>query len=158
MSKKAAVAAKYAGFKLVRTRKVAVIALEIPIEQAEAFVRAFGLPNPTEETWVGIAKAAGNPEMPKAVEAANGKTKKSWGEVPPAQQAGIACENEAFRRFLFEEELAPNGVLDGAEEAAAHVRQHCNVQSRADLEKYPESLRRWCDLYGRFEAWQRYGQ
>lgn len=50
-----AVRASYADFKLLKTRSVYQIILEAPIEQAEDFVTAFGLPMPGAERPVAVA-------------------------------------------------------------------------------------------------------
>lgn len=51
----AAIRATYSDLKFLKTRKVAQVVLELPIEQAGEFVSLFGAPDPSRETWVAVA-------------------------------------------------------------------------------------------------------
>jgi len=46
----------YSDFKIVKTRNVAQVIVEIPLEQAEEFVNMFGMPTPNMEKWVAVAR------------------------------------------------------------------------------------------------------
>lgn len=176
MTKAAAFAATYADFRLVRGRKVAVVALEIPIEQAEAFVAAFGLPNPASETWVALARLAQEPgnlvgvvnvterevsePAPVAAPAPASAPeppaeRRPFKNLLPAQQAGIACNELRFRRYLVDERMAPQTVLDDPEEAAIAVRHLCGVDSRRDLKPGTAAARKWAEIHTDFQMWMR---
>ena len=54
--KAAAFSGDYCDLKFVKTRKVAQITIEIPLEHAAAFVAAFGAPDPVNGVPVGFAR------------------------------------------------------------------------------------------------------
>ena len=45
----------YSDYKIVKSRSVAQIIVEIPLETAESFVQMFGMPLPSKEKWVALA-------------------------------------------------------------------------------------------------------
>src|SRR6185312_4925497 len=63
----------YADFKLIKTRSVAQICVEIPIEEAERFIGMFGIPKPGIEIPVAVARLqvpaeSGTPSAERRVE------------------------------------------------------------------------------------------
>lgn len=60
MTDAAIIAGNYADFKLVKTRSTCQLIIEIPIEQAEAAIRVFGIPMPGHEIPVAIARLEPN--------------------------------------------------------------------------------------------------
>ena len=52
----AAILATFSDFALVRSRKVARLIFEVPIEQAKKALDTLGMPDPAGETWCGIAR------------------------------------------------------------------------------------------------------
>jgi hypothetical protein len=56
MTDAVAILATFSDFQLVRSRKVARLVFEVPIEQAKAALDVLGMPNPVGETWCGIAR------------------------------------------------------------------------------------------------------
>ena len=52
----AVIKGEYADFKLVKTRNVVQMIIEVPIEQATLITTRFGIPNPNESCWVAVAK------------------------------------------------------------------------------------------------------
>ena len=80
--------------------------------------------------------------------------KKRWHEMSRAQQAGVACADETFQRWLHDswpntwtQEAAENAKPQDI--AAAMVRSICNVGSRALLNE-AEHHRAWDLLYQQF--------
>ena len=55
---KAAIQGNYSDLKTVKTRSVAQMIIEVPIEQGEEIVRIFGFPRPGQEIPVAIARLA----------------------------------------------------------------------------------------------------
>ena len=45
----------YSNFRIVKSRNVAEVCIEIPLEQGEEFVQMFGMPNPEGSKWLAIA-------------------------------------------------------------------------------------------------------
>lgn len=146
MSAPAAFKATYSDLKFIKSRKVAQVMLELPIEQADAFVKAFGTPNPASETWVGIARL----DMSKAA-AEVPKAKRQFSDLPLAQQAALRCNEPAFWTFLSHH--TGEGIVC-ADDAAATVRYYCGVASRAALGMEP-AAGRWKALDDAYWGWSR---
>lgn len=157
MTDAAAIQGDYTDLKFVKGRKVAQIVLEIPIEAAGAFVKAFGTPNPATGIPVALARiqpSALKQQLQQSVEIEREKDKepRPWNTLKRSQQAGIACSDKEFRLFL-----ASKGYQAGDDtEAATAVRSICLVNTRADFDTYPDASVRWDTLYGEYQ-WQRHG-
>lgn len=144
MTDKAVFSGSYSDIRFVRTRKIAAITIEIPIEAASAFIEAFGAPDPSKECPVAIARLfpASSNGPATDFESVNGgstpsagtKDKKRWDDLPPSQQAAIRCNEKGFIRWL--------DVID-ERDAACVVRERCGVLSRAELDKEPTAAARW---------------
>lgn len=79
---------------------------------------------------------------------------KRWGDMQPAQQAGIRCGEPLFLAFLKEER--PDDWHDASEDPAECVRMICRVESRSLLNR-EEAAQRWQKLNDQFVAWERVG-
>lgn len=137
----------YTGLKFVNTRKVAQVVIEIPLEQATAFVAAFGTPDPANGVPLAIARINNilgvKTDKPEP-------EKKRGGKL--AQRAGILCNEGGFIKFLGEKHFA--GISDPAD-AADMVRGLCGVNSRADLDHNDEAALIFRDLEANYNAWLR---
>lgn len=136
-----AFACTFADFKTVKTRSVAQVVLEMPIENLQAFLAAFGVPVPGSETWVGIARLSGNPRPPV-----------TQGEMSEARQAvraaALRCDDVRFQRWMLGLEY-----VEGADNEAATITQLrtvLGVTSRAEIGTNPEKLQAWLDLVRQF--------
>lgn len=156
MSAPAAFRASYSDWKLIRTRKVVQIVLEVPVEEADAAYQVLGgMPNPAESFWCAVARL-----QPDAARPA--KKKQEWNELKPSAQISIRCEETVFRTFLREKFPRMWNLLDNpdddctpAETAIRFVRQHCGVTSRADINSdNPQALDAWERLEWDYRAWQ----
>ena len=150
MSAPSAFKATYSDLRFVKGRKVAIISLEMPIEHAEAFVSAFGTPNPATETWVAIArldlsKATPEPKVEPT------KEKRRMSELPIAQRAALLCGREAFWRYLCEHE-GERVVLDEPS-AASMVRAMCGVSTRSELSTNMKAALHFESIEKSFNAW-----
>jgi len=149
MTAPAAFKASYSDLRFVKSRKVAQICLELPIEEADAFVTAFGTPNPASETWVAIARLDLSQAQAPASEPE--KPKRKLTDFPPAQQAGMLCERPAFWRFLSERDGAYFVVSkDGAAQAVRHI---CGVTSRSEFATDEKAGAKFVALNREFESW-----
>ena len=156
MSDARAIQATYYDLKFIKTRKVAQITLEVPIEQGDAVVQMFGTPKPDKEMWVAIARLdketatveGGDADEPRpshsrldiadggGAEAAPAKPKQSWYDMQPSQRAGILCNDGGFQEwivsrgghFQFVENDSPE------DRAIFRLRHHCRIYSRAWLD------------------------
>lgn len=76
------------------------------------------------------------------------KPKERWADKSPAQQAGIRCQDERFRIWLFDAypDESDIGFVSGEHAAAATVRKICGVQSRSELNTNTDARVRWAAL------------
>lgn len=149
--------ATYSDWKLVKTRQVVQIVFEVPLAEADAAYELLGgMPAPAAERWFGIA-AIRNPEsakpqtVPDKPPSGAKRDKRDWRDLPPAQQAGIRCEEPSFEAFLKEERPDDWHESQGAPEC---VRLICGVESRADLGTNQRARMIWKQLNDQFEAWK----
>jgi hypothetical protein len=97
--------------------------------------------------------ATSNGHQPDAANVA-GKVKREWGDMSPAQQAGLLCNDPAFQKFLREDR---GSTCQDAETAARAVRVICGVKSRSEINGLrPVAMDAWRDLVSDFRHWQRY--
>ena len=143
----AAFSGDYCDLKFVKTRKVAQITIEIPIEQAAAFVASFGAPDPAQGVPVAIARLnAQQVQEPPA------KERKAWADLPCSQQAAIRCGETAFWRFLAE---SLGQTVSNSDQAAEVVRGWCKARSRAEFDQTSESRILWRRMEDNYQLWLR---
>jgi hypothetical protein len=163
MTAPAAFQATYSDLRFVKGRKVAIISLEMPIEHAEAFVQAFGTPNPAVETWVGIARL----DLSKAKELGPDtkgimnvglehheeaqKPKRKMADIPIAQRAALLCQRQSFWRWM-REERGCNGVHN-EHDAADELRKWCAVSSRSEFASDPIAASEFVGIERAFDEW-----
>lgn len=136
MTEHAIISGSFSEVKFIKTRSAAQLVIEIPIEQADAALRALGgVPQPGKEVPVAVARLANGIE-PKA----------KRGSL--AQQAGILCSDARFAKFL--DETHPH--IEAATTAEA-VRGICGVESRAEFDSDAAAGQRWKQLKGQYDAW-----
>jgi hypothetical protein len=139
----AAIRGCYSDLKLIKGRKVAQIHIEIPIEQAEQFVAAFGIPNAAEETWVALARLD--------LVNDNGKPNDNWkpDEINVAQHCALVCQKPTFWEYLQSRSIH----CEGEQDAATYVRRWCEINTRADLATNEKARGRWEWLESHYDDW-----
>lgn len=148
MTDTAAIKGTYSDLKFIKTRKVAQVVIEVPIEQAGAFVRAFGTPQPDQETWVAIARL-------DEVAAAEKPKQRSL-----AQRAGMLCNDPQFVAYLKEcdpsyyHALKADG-MKGDAIAAQMLRASFEIRSRSELDTNETIAADFNKLLNLFEGWKR---
>lgn len=143
---KAAFQGSYADLKFIKSRSVAQIVIELPIEQAGAFVAAFGAPVPGSECPVAIARLEPARAVSKPPEP---KKRRKFNELPLAQQAAMRCNDEAFAQFAAE-------MLQGADRGLAEcIRFQCGVKTRSDIIAGTPEGNRWLLIESAYQAWLR---
>jgi hypothetical protein len=153
---RAAFQGSYADLRFIRTRKVAAITVEIPLEQASAFIEAFGAPDPSAEIPVAIARLdlSAKAEEPKAIAPPE---KRSWEDLRPSQQAGIRCNEVAFAKFMrtkFPTVIYPvSEGMTGADETASMLKAVLNIASRRELDTDQRAAQEWRKIEARFQVW-----
>lgn len=159
MTAPAAIRATYSDLRFIKSRKVAQITLEIPIEEAPNAVALLGTPNPAAEIWCAVARllhdasAAGKIHNQGAVshdEQAPPKERRRFSELPPSQQAALKCQDVDFRIWLTQ---TGRSIARNSEDAAAFVRLFCGVDSRSELDTNPEAAAEWQNLLRDFLTW-----
>ncbi len=145
--KPAAFQGAYSDLRFVKSRSVAQVVIELPIEQAGAFVAHFGAPVPGAEVPVAIARLVEQKAASIAPESAlAAKRRRPFSSLSLAQQAGMRCEEPTFRTFLRETRRYHGDVAD-------YVRHYCGVVSRSQLALDNESGARWLKLNREYETW-----
>ena len=139
MTDLAIITGTFSDLKIIRTRSACQVVVEIPIEAADAALKALGgVPQPGKEVSVAVYRMA-IPQEPKA----------KRGTL--AQQCGILCGDPVFLKFLYEHgPFIPKNDF----EAAAVVRKICKVESRSEFDSDTSAGQRWRDLKGKYEAWK----
>jgi len=138
-----AFAGTYSDLRFVKSRKVAQVVIELPIEQANRFLQAFGAPDPSSESWVAIARLNHAPETEEAVEPE--KPRRQWDSLRPSARAAILCGETAFLAFL---------KVKSKEEADAKIKQHCGVSSKRELDQDETKQMMFRTIESKFEAWR----
>lgn len=82
---------------------------------------------------------------------AGAKPKRDWRDVPPAEQAGIRCEEAAFVHFLREQ--WPDDWHE-TQDTADCVRLICGVESRSLLSTNQRARIIWHQLDEQYQAWK----
>jgi hypothetical protein len=146
--------ATYSDFKLVKTRKVVQIVLEVPLEQSNAVLDVLGgMPDPSKESWVGVARLRSDASQPQpVVDKPPAGAKRDWRDLSPAQQAGIRCDEPAFSAFL--KENHPDDWHEAGNDAAECVRMMCQVSSRSALVTNQKARVIWHQLDEEYGAWK----
>jgi hypothetical protein len=148
----------YVDLKFIKSRKIAQIWIEIPIEDATQFVADFGAPNPAFGIPIALARLNKGIEAVSDDAAVEGKAAQKAREQelkggPLAKRAGILCNEKAFWKFisLYREEPIPE--VNSSKLAACYVRGWCGVESRAELDHNQEAARKFHDLEASYRAW-----
>lgn len=134
MTDELAIQGNYADFKLVKTRSVCQLVIEVPIERAEQAIKAFGIPQPGTEIPVAVARI-------KPV--AKQESEKPKRERSRAEWSGIRCCDPVWREWF--------GFPDEDQyQVAIRLREHFGVQSRRELDSNPENAAAWDKLDAAF--------
>lgn len=128
MSAPAVVAGSYCDLKTIRTRQVLQMIIEIPLEQGEQLIDAFGFPNPGAEIRVAVARLIDPAPTPakqsdKSEVAKAAYNAKSEGEQAVVR-AALLARDPRFQGYA----LASNET-----EAADYIRRRCAIESRREI-------------------------
>lgn len=159
----------YADLKLVKTRSVCQMVIEIPIERAEELVQKFGIPQPGQEIHVAVARLqvpAPDARPKETVEplsagAAEVRAHKSEQARERYQQLGkpeqmvadcaMLCADHGFQNWL---RAAGAFVENTAASAAEIVRIKCGIKSRSELASNPAAARKWQQMVTDYDKWR----
>jgi len=152
--------ATYSDWKLIKTRGVVQVVMEIPLADADAAYDVLGgMPVHGKERWFGIAalksttkEAPSNApsESPPSTRS-DGAKRMDWRNMQPAAQAALRCGQPKFWAFLREVMAYPD-VRD-EQCAAITVRHICKVNSRSEFSTDHRKRVLWHQLDSQFQAW-----
>jgi hypothetical protein len=151
MSRPAAISAQPAAImaSLVDVRNVSAhrcvrLEIHVPAEQAGAVLAAFGWPTAADPVPVALARLV---EKPEPVQRAPQGQRRS---MTLSQQCALRCQEPEFWSFL---ESLGHDCFD-AVTAAALVRDHLDVASRAEIDTCEAPAAAWKDLDAQFIRWR----
>ncbi len=142
---KAVIRGTFSDYKLIKTRKVVQIIVEVPVEQQAQVFAALGFPMPDSETWVAVARL--DPEAATPAPEAPEKDKVPFRDRKLSWQAGVRCGDMRFLEFL------EGRFGDFTGDPAEFVRTHCAVTSRKELDTVFGAGQAWEALNAKFERW-----
>lgn len=159
MTAPAAIAGTFADLKVIKSRSVVQIVVEIPIEDGAAAIEAFGFPQPGAEIAVAVARL--NPPLAPGKGSDEQRSASAIAGTKPrsrAQMAGSMCGNRKFQIYLNRVHRygAPGDEPDpgNAAYAADAVRELCKVKSRSEFDSDLRAGLRWDSLYNDFLIWR----
>lgn len=82
----------------------------------------------------------------------NTAPRQRFDDLPPAQQAGMLCNDRRFQRFAASECKVPGKALNESA-TAEYVRNICNITTRSDLNTSQIADRRFQSLRADFDMW-----
>lgn len=146
--------ATYSDWKLVKTRAVVQVVMEIPLADADAAYEVLGgMPVHANERWFAIAalrspqEEASRQDEPQADP--DGE-RRNWKDVQPSAQAAMRCDQPIFWGFLREEHKRR---IENKEDAATAVRRITGVNSRARFNDNHTARVAWHQLESQYVAW-----
>jgi hypothetical protein len=157
MTAPAAIQGDFCTFRHVQGRKVLQIIIEVPAEAAGTVFATLGMPGSGEGVPVALARLVAAPEPthttpePGKVSSDTGPVTRRFSDLPYSQQAAMRCGEQAFHDFIAD---CHHDWL-GAQNATQSVRDHCGVQSRAEIIKGTPAGDKWAALEAEYYAWSR---
>ena len=130
----------YSDYKLIKSRNVIQIGVEIPIESNRR-ISMFGMPQPSTEKWVAIAGL--NEEV----------VNKNEEVVKTIQQAGMLCKEVNLGRFLRTQKKMLDVIPNQEDTIAKGLRAILGIKSRTDFHTDPVSVMTFNRLKSEYEKW-----
>lgn len=121
-----ALAGNFADFKIIKTRSVLQIVVEIPIEQGQKALELLGIPQPGQEIPVAIARLVA---PPKAIDPdKSSRAKEAYATKDNMQKAvvraAMLCKEAKFQDYI---------AVASPEMAANWMRRHLGVEHRSEI-------------------------
>lgn len=140
----------YSDWKLIKTRSVVQIVIEVPLEQApHVYTVLGGMPQPGSELPVAVARLAPQVTEPKPEAPAERATSRK--KQTPSQRAHWLCQDKGFWKWL---ETEYETAVSDSSYAADCMRGICNVGSRAEFDiDGSEAQRTYLKLESDFNTW-----
>lgn len=145
-------AGTYADFKVVKTRSVVQMVIEVPIEQANEVTEKFGIPQPSQEVWVAVAKLEGRPNHleNKLIE-----SKEKTPEQKAVSWAVMLCKEPEFWKFL-NNKFANSGMIFIEEESqcADKLKDFLEIGSRSEIATNEDARNKFRELAREYGNWK----
>jgi hypothetical protein len=152
--------ATYSDWKLIKTRGVVQVVMEIPVGESDAAYEVLGgMPVHGKERWFGIAainlsqakedapaKPGQNAPKPDRVK----QGKRDWRDMPYSQQAAIRVGEATFAAYLREEH--PNDWHE-THDADACLKLMCGIESKRELATSGKPATLWFQIDSAYSAW-----
>ena len=151
MTAPAAIQGSYCDLRFVKTRSVAQVIVEIPIEAADHFIAAFGVPLPGQEKPVAIALLASSGGVPGEVQDSTEnedaaamvlpalvKPFSKRAQHPMVTRAVMLCKDACFQGWASTWMSLRHGNAEGMyypneDSAREFILRECDIASRAEL-------------------------
>ena len=158
--------ATYSDWKLIKTRGVVQVVMEVPLAEADAAYQILGgMPDFSQERWFGVAplkiplaEKETEPPSPKSSPQPTphppAAAKLDWRDILPASQASMLCYKPVFHAFL--REKYPDEWHESMADPDECVRLICAVSSKSMLNDGPHRVL-WHSLQSEYQAWERIG-
>jgi hypothetical protein len=153
----------YADLKIIKTRSVVQIVVEVPLERGKEVTDLLGLPQPNAEIPVVLARLhADKIEKPtNVVQIEDHRPPEDMPlddepHKPPrplSQIAGMFCNNVLFQTFI-QEESEGWTHRPTTDEAAEWLRHSCGIKSRTELNTNEAAAARFHKIRVQYHAWQ----
>lgn len=121
-----ALAGNFADFKIIKTRSVLQIVVEIPIEQGQKALELLGIPQPGQEIPVAIARLVASP---KAIDPdKSSRAKEAYATKDDMEKAvvraAMLCSDQRYLDWRF---------CSNPAQAAEDMRAALNIRSRSEI-------------------------
>jgi hypothetical protein len=164
--KNTAFSATYSDWKLIKTRGVVQVVMEVPLSEADAAYQILGgMPDFSQERWFAVAplklppaekeieqdlpsKSPATPSLP--LDKPAGKAKRDWRDMQPSAQASMLCDKPVFQAFLHTE--YPVEWRESMGDPDECVRLICCVSSKAMLNEGGYRVI-WHQLNEQYDLW-----
>jgi hypothetical protein len=152
----------YADLKIIKTRSVVQIVVEVPLERGKEVTDLLGLPQPNAEIPVVVARMDAEKIKPSnVVQIEDHRPPEDMPlddepHKPPrplSQIAGMFCSNVLFQKFIEEESEGWNH-RPTTDEAAEWLRHACGIKSRTELNTNEAAAARFHKIRVQYHAWQ----
>jgi len=162
----------FAQVRPIAGRKVYQFIIEVPMERADAALKAMGgLPNPEESRWVAVARldpkvTEQKPESPAERATSRNKNPEPWHTLKLSKRAAIMCGEPMFWGWAERQYRDASGgcllSIQNAEHAADWLRFKTSVSSRKEYDTNEAAGRRYLEIEKSYRAHrmevERYGE
>lgn len=147
----AAISGCFADYRLVKSRSVLQLVVEVPVERQEEAFAALGYPVPGAEIHVALARLVTTPE-PKAASDRSIQGRARYAASTERQQALVRSaqypKDARFRKWAVE-----RGYEDTEAAAIEFIRYECDVKSRREIEENDGAHRRFLAMETDYKIW-----